>query len=219
MGVGDIYQVVDVQELDEQRVLNVYYYEQRQTIVPLMGQTIAATLAYEFNEQKVDTIAAAQNEALTHIEVQAVNLFDPEDFGIAVSGVSGAGTENDSMPPFVTFSTKFTLPTRAIRPGGKRIAGVGEGVQVGGVVTNPDTIPLLEDMDADLESVITGGLIIQDPIWWPCVVQRIREEGEEGDIVYRLPTSPGEAIFAEVLESLTSLVLGSMLTRKRGKGV
>ncbi len=218
MAVGDVYQVIDVQSLLGQTVLNIYFYEQRDIIVPLMGDKIAEVLAWEFNDQKVPFLVPVQSDQLTHVEIRALNLYDPEDFGIVPSDEPGTGTGVSVMSTFNTLSTKFTSNSRAIKSGGKRIAGVTEAMAEDGVISEEGTITAIGELDAELLEPINGGLIIEDPIWYPVLIKRLPVE-EGGKIVgYRLPTTPEETTKTDIVNVLTSLLVSTMNTRKIGAG-
>lgn len=217
MAVNDIYEVTDVQTLNSQQVLNVYFYEQRAAFVPLAGST-AQALADEWVESVLPAILACQTTDLVHVEVRVRNLFDASDAGIAVAGATGviidaAGT----LPPFNAFGFQLNTDNAGIRPGSKRLAGVAEFAQNDGVPDAAILVTLNTAADTMAEP-ITGGLIIEDDIMFPVVVQRVRT-GVPGAYEYRLPETSGEATVGLIIETLVKMLITSQISRKVGVGI
>lgn len=217
MAVGDVYEVTDVQEMQGQQCLNVYFYRQAAAFVPLEG-TIAQALADEWNEAVLPAIVNTQANEVLHVETRVRNLFNPLDAGAAISGVNGAFESlSEAMTSFDAYGMTLMHDNPTIRPGGKRLAGVPESGQVNGVPT-PTAIGFLETAADALAAPITGGLIIADNIMFPVVVKRIRE-GVDPDFTYRLPETVGELVYGTLLEVLVKLLVTSQVSRKFGIGV
>lgn len=217
MAVGDVYEVIDVQTLQDQEILNVYFYRQEGAFVPLSG-TIAQALADEFVETVLPDLANPQTVELLHTEVRVRNLFDPIDQGTAVAGVNGGRADSpDFLPSFNAWGFTLNHDNASVRPGGKRIAGVAEATQDDGI-PNGTGVSSLNVAAAAMAAPITGGLIITDDIMFPVVVQRVRE-GAPGSYTYRLPENSGELVFGQVIEALVKLFVTSQISRKVGVGV
>jgi len=90
----------------------------------------------------------------------------------------------------------FRIPTRAIRPGAKRIGPVPEDAAVNGIINDVDYIVVAEAVRDIIGDVIAPS---GDPsaTFAPVVVKRVRS-GVSPNYSYRLPTSYGEAEFAYV---------------------
>lgn len=218
MAVGDVYMLKDFQTQESQQVLNVYFYHQSLFFLPGTGGA-AGALAQGWVDQKLPSILAVQAPAVNHERVEVFNLFNPQDFYTVDVDETGERQAGDTLPQFVSFSTRFSIQDRRIKAGGKRISGVQENMQVAGVLNDAGVIADLADMDEALRTSVLIGLVVQDPVFNPVVVKRIKEENEEtGKVTYRLPEFPGEALYSQIAGVLTSLVLGSMNTRKRGRG-
>lgn len=216
MAVGDIYEVTDVQTFLGQQTLNVYFYRQDAPFVPLSGNT-ATALAEEWEASVLPAIAACQTNALTHVEVRARNLFDPTDAGSALSGVAGSLSSPDVLPAHDAYGLTLKHDNPSIRPGGKRISGVGEDRQTLGVPISAQVTLLNAAADA-IAAPITGGLIITDDIMFPVVVKRINEGTTEAP-EYRLPATSGEATVGLIIEALVNLLVTTQTSRKVGVGV
>lgn len=217
MAVGDVYEVIDVQDLFGQEVQNVYFYLQEAAFIPLAG-SIAQALAEEFVEEFIPLIALTQAVNIMHVEVRVRNLFDPTDAGIAVTGVIGEQADTGGiLPSFNAWGLQFNTDNASVRPGAKRIAGIAEINQNNGVPT-PGMIDALNDLGDALAAPITGGLIIEDDIMFPVVVKRVRS-GTSGNYEYRLPETSGELVFGRIIETLVKLLVTSQITRKIGVGI
>lgn len=217
MAVNDIYEVIDVQEMYDQQVLNVYFYEQRGAFVPVSGST-AQALAEEWADTIMPAIVNVQGALINHVEVRVRNLFDDTDQGLFITGVPGAiGGTTDSVSSFVALGITLNTDNAAVRPGAKRVAGMLESNSLNGVLTGT-ALTNAAALATALEAPITGGLIIADDIMFPVVVQRVRE-GSEGAYTYRLPESSGEATVGLIIEALVKIILTSQTSRKVGVGL
>jgi len=217
MAVGDVYEVVDVQTLQDQEIQNVYFYRQVNAFVPLAG-SMAQAIADEFVETLVPVIASVQAPDLIHTEVRVRNLFNGVDAATAVAGVIGGWVSgSDFLPSFAAWGLRMTTANASVRDGAKRIAGIPEIAQTDGVPI-PEAIDGLNLVADALAEPITGGLIIEDDILFPVIVKRVRT-GVSPDYEYRLPENTGELVFGTVLETLVKLFITSQISRKFGVGI
>jgi len=217
MAVGDIYEIIDVQELQGQEIQNVYFYRQIAAFVPLSG-SMAQAIADEFAATVVPQVCDVQSVDLLHVEVRVRNLFDATDAATAVSGNAGAQTDGgDFLPSFAAWGFQETTDNASVRDGAKRIAGVPEFLQEDGVPVS-SAVTALNTLADNLALPITGGLIIDDDILYPVVVKRVRS-GAPGSYTYRLPENSGEAVWGVVLELLVKLFVTSQISRKFGVGI
>nr|CRY96414.1 hypothetical protein [uncultured prokaryote] len=218
MASGDIYEVTDVQTWGGQQFLNVYFYEQRTAFAPI-GITTAQALADEWSDTVLPAILPTQGSDLLHVQTVVRNLFDDTDAGISITGLAGtdAAAEGGSMPAFNAWGLTLNTDNAGIRPGSKRIGGLIEEAQQGGVPTASAITALNAAADA-IGAPIEGGLIISDDVMFPVVVKRVRE-GTEGNYTYRLPETSGEAVVGTIIEVLVRLLVTSQVTRKIGVGV
>lgn len=216
MASGDIYEIVDIQMLQGSECENVYFYEQRAAILPLFGN-VASVLGAEWNEQILPTICTIQDADLIHVETRVRNLFDAADAANVASGINGSLTGSvDALPSFVAAGYTLSTDNAAVRDGAKRYAGPNENMQENGV-WNALYLDALQDVADVNEAPVTGGLIIEDPVWFPVVVKRIRT-GTPGAYEYRLPETSGEAIVGTIIEALFDAVVTSQISRKLGTG-
>lgn len=218
MAVGDVYELVCDQVYGTSTVLNVFYYQQHTVVVPLAGQTIAAILAENWDSQVGADVRELQSADVIHREVRVRNLFDPSDAGNYPVSLAGARGEGDTLPPFVAVSYKLTPENPAVRVGAKRFVGIPEGATADGQLTFQAYLDDCEEMAAALEQDITAGSVIQTATWSPVIVKRVRS-GTAGAYEYRLPESVGESVVSKIASALFSVVLGSQVSRKFGRGV
>lgn len=154
---GEIVRITDRQTLFGQEVLNVYWYE----MATDFGGATALEIAENWWTAMGTYIRAVQHTALNHVSITAESIDGSMDFAtytIPAGGENGAIGTGDCMPPFTTFSITLVPENRSVRPGGKRIAGVPEGVvATGGVVDSgvmADLIILADEMADQLNFLL-----------------------------------------------------------------
>jgi hypothetical protein len=76
MAIGDVYQVVDTQELAGQKCLNVYFFKMT---AETLGTGNAAGVVDGFIANMLPLITVTQVSEVTHTSVKATNLFDAAD--------------------------------------------------------------------------------------------------------------------------------------------
>lgn len=171
---GDFYIVQDVQTMNSQEVINTYVYEQVDGVVG------AEQLAEAFLTDMISAIVNCQTTNVLHTEIRVQSVFSLSDFYVLNHTPPGiAGTvAGESLPTFVALAFFYQRATRAARNGHKRIAGVAESWQAGGIFTGPQaTVDGLADaMAAPLQVVLVDtwepriwrrakGAVLGDPGW------------------------------------------------------
>lgn len=190
MAVGDYYQLIDLQRLNNQQVVNVYFYEQLAAVAGF--PTPAQSLYTAWLAQVRPSLLAIQSTTLTHTGIRVYNLFNPTDmYELDYSSPVPGGASGDAMPTFMAWG--FTSPRidRSIRAGKRRLAGISETDTTGafpasGAVTrlNLAAGAFNTDLDAGTPTV-TDSFV-------PIIVKRIKEVAPSGDVAYRLPENSGE---------------------------
>lgn len=220
MGVGDVYELVDVQTLAGQEVLNVYQYQQIGAVVPISPTpNTAAVLAYEFTQADVfGCIRGNQSPELEHTAIRVRNLFDGSDVYDLVGswpGLSGGDPSIDTT--FNALGFIETLDNGLVRPGHKRYAGLCDDAQEDGVFTSSGGLTLAAACAVALAQNIQVGLIIRTDGFEPGVCKRVRS-GTPGDYEYRFPSSTGELVWGKIIEAAFRVLLTSQVSRKIGVG-
>jgi len=218
MAVGDVYELVCEQLYGTSHILNVFYYEQIAVVVPLAGDTIAAILAQQWDNQVGSVMRTYQSGDVIHQEVRVRNLFDDSDAGSVPSAASGGSSSTETTSPFVAAAFRMFGDNPAVKTGAKRLAGIPEAYVADGIITNEEYIGNLEDVAEAFAANITAGDVIPTDSWAPVVVKRIRS-GTPGAYEYRLPESVGETVLSRVVSVLLELVLSSQVSRKFGRGM
>jgi len=202
---GKVWQVTDHQLLNNQEMLNVYFFANDD------GDGTAEDLRTAFDVQLLDVIKDMQSEDLNHSLTEVIALFDEADFNLFATDIDGT-VANESLPN--TDAINFTLKpaSRAVRPGSKRIAGIPEGATSNNVVNEETYLPFVELARLALEGNIinTDGLDVE---YRPVIVKRIPYTAPSGNPAYRLPTSGSEANVIAVLAVLTKLVMSHQTSR------
>lgn len=153
MANGDIYQLIDHQFVNNQEIMNVYYY------VAVGDNTDAEDLKDTFESVMLPAITAVQHNGLVHTQIDVINLDNDADFGEFPldPNVAGQITGGAAMPSFVSWTFKLHRETRATRNGRKSIAGVEEG-QTGGNQPVPAAIPALDILAGFMGNPMSNGL-------------------------------------------------------------
>jgi hypothetical protein len=169
MSNGDRYKVISHQSYQDQDVMNVFWYQQ------IEGGNGAQALVETFIDSVIGAIRAVQHEDLVHTSVEAINMDNEADFHQENIGSGGEGMRTgESSVPFLAWGYKLHRPTRAIRSGAKRFAGVAE-VDVLEGAPNPAVVSVLDNLADVLADVIVG---TEGDRWQPQIVSLNRETGE-----------------------------------------
>jgi len=158
VGLLNRYEILDGQELFGQDVLNVYYYKQ----VLGSGGT-AADLKAAYQGYMYPVLQAVQSVGLAHVAIAVRNLDDPTDFVIELVFPQVLGTvTGDSMPPFVAWAFRMNRTQLNVRNGWKRIGGVPEAGQNGGIPIAGYT-PLLDDVAVTMGANLVSAGVTFEP--------------------------------------------------------
>jgi hypothetical protein len=205
---GDLYQVIDRQRLQGQRVDNVYFYKRNAAVIT---GSVAEAVADAFDGQVIPGITPVQAPALVHESIIVTNLYDPPDTFTKAVSHPGTWDGPDDSPPFDAFGFRLIQDNGAIRNGSKRIAGLKENQQSGGVVGGGAVAAALLVAGAAMVAGIDVGIISNALV--PIVIKRILDGGE-----YRLPTNSGEAVIGNIVDALFNVDVTSQVSRKIGRG-
>lgn len=207
-GVGDIYQIVDAQRLDNQVVLNVYFYKRlAEVLVGNPAQQVADTFEASFLPQ----LLPAQSTSLVHEEIRVQNLFDATDQYTKVISEAGSVAATDDATPFDAYGIRLVQDNGALRNGSKRIGGVVEDASSAGVLNDSTIIAALVTAGVGMITGLDIGLVANAIV--PVIVGRINDGGN-----YRLPTNSGEAIVGNIIDALYNVDVTSQTSRKYGRG-
>lgn len=197
MATGDLYQLIDVQSQSGQQVLNVYYYKQ---VSEGTATNQVLALASAFESTLMGPIRDVQSIVVIHDHYQIINTDNTAEFGNVSTGEDG-NIGGDVLPPFVAYSFRWNRVDRAVRNGQKRIAGVPENFQNGGVATAAAEILL------DVLATLMGNNITDpttEAIFRPQIVHR---------------SVPGVPIYTPYnVGSVEYTRISSQNTRKFGRG-
>jgi hypothetical protein len=202
---GIVWQITDVQRMDGEEMLNVYFYADPTSA----GDADDLRLAFKdaFQLQLLDI----QSVDLSHVALDVVNLFADGDFSTDSDVATGTiGTE--SFPHAVAVNFTLRPASRAVRPGSKRYAGVPESASNHNVINDSSYITQLNLVKDNLALEIAAPT---DPVssYIPVVVKRIPYTTPGGNPAYRLPTSGTEADVFEVLGALVNLTISHQVSR------
>jgi len=202
LAIGNLLQLVDIQSLNNQQVLNVYYY--RCSTAPTDETGSYAEMSADFQSKVMTPVRAIQCARLIHTGLSIRNLSNgidlfEEAFSLAGTQTSAGGSAD--MPPFVAHLFRLLRSDLSTRNGYKRYAGVrDEDVQLG-----------LSTLASSLSNAIIAGLIddLEDNaggIYSPVIVKR------------PISTPAGTYVHSEVLDAQYRGVT-TQNTRKIGRGI
>lgn len=141
MSVGDVYRLIDNQTYLSGITKNVYYYEH------VAGSGGADDLITAFILDVLLAIRNVQSAFLTHESFEAYNLDNLADFNAVPVTTGGAGAvAGEGMPRFNAWGFQLVRTTRFTRNGAKRIGGVAEASQNGGVPASASVTDALTDV-------------------------------------------------------------------------
>lgn len=219
MAINDLYELTDVQVLQSQTINNVYFYEQDLDFVTT-NPTRAQSLVEAWIAQKIPYIVDLQIQDLVHTSVRCRNLFDPSDTYEALVSIPGnrPTVSLSYMPTFVALRADLATTNSAVRDGSKFYAGVPEEVVTDGVITDTSMLTFMGAAEAELEAAVDIGTVIQDPVFVPIVIKRVRS-GSPGAYTYRLPETSVEAVVSRLAVVLFDVLVTSQVKRKIGVGI
>lgn len=181
---GFLYQATLRQTLDNEELLNVFFYGND------AEDGTAEDLALTLDVAALAVLSNIQVAALEYNTFEVINLFDDDDFFIHPVTSNGLVT-GDPYPSTVALNFTLRPSSRAVRPGSKRFGGIGESAGAGNVVTGSGYLSAIENVRIFLGETLngTGGL---DADYAPVVVKRVKE-GVDPNFTYRLPANGSEA--------------------------
>lgn len=206
MALADIYMLIHKQAQLGQAIENVYFYERTDSTMTA-GDLIVGWKA--FIQPKV--LALQSNSFLT-VGVTCQSLGDTADFDEDPSAASGSYGSDDPLPSFNALSYTLKPNNRAVRPGGKRIAGIPEIVTTKNNVTDGPYVATMETLRLALAANLTTGGIAFSPV----IVKRTKT-AVVGTVPlkykYTLPVAGDPLVVAEVRAVLMSTTISHQVSR------
>lgn len=197
MAIGELYRVIDRQTLQNQLVLNVYWFEQS------AGTGGADDCAEAYIQDIGALVRAFQSNQLTHNRVDVTNMDDPTDYVEKAWTANNAGSlTGEVLPPYVVFAFRLNRVSRDVRHGQKRYSGIVEGSIENGVPVS-GTLTLLNNLATALAQ----------PISWSS-----GDGTYDPKIVKRTGTSPNFTYTPYAVGSAQFVRFSSQNTRKVGRG-
>lgn len=213
--IGNVYELTDVQTQDGQEVLNVYFYRLGD-LFATDDPTPAQVLADNWVDQKLDAIRTIQTSALNHTEIRCKNLYNPADSYIKAISLPGLD-EEDADSNFDAMGFVLQGATTAVRKGAKRLGGLLDRYNTGGVMDDPTLVTALDAAATAIASPVQVGLVIMSDVFYPTLVKRIRS-GTPGAYTYRLPENAEEGVLTDVINVIWNALITSQVSRKIGIG-
>jgi hypothetical protein len=202
---GKLYQLTDIQRLDGEKMLNVFFYKDD------TGTGTADDLRLAYKDRVQLQMLDVQSADLQHVGISVINLFDESDFSTD-SDVRTGTIGIEAMPHAVAVNFTLRPNSRAVRPGSKRIAGPPESAGNHNVINNPTYIGNLNGLVTQFAANIDAPI---SPVssYDPAIVKRIPYITPEGKPAYRLPANASEANVFLVIAALVSLTFSHQVSR------
>ena len=221
MAQNDLYQVTLVTEIRQKECLNIWHYKQNQALPDSDGPqsnpeaTTAFALARGFRDDLVDPIKATCGGDTSFRRIMVSNLFDANDrAALELTGTGTiAGAAEDVMPRFVAITSTLISSGGAVKNGRKSFGGITELSLSDGLLTNAAALTafnnLMPLLASPLDASYAGLFNDTEDAFDPVIVKRLKINN-----TYRLPASQVEAVTAQVIAAVYSVVASSMLSRK-----
>jgi len=173
LAVGNLLQITDVQTLNNQQVLNVYYYRVSET--PTDETDSYAEISADFQTKLMTPIRAIQCARLIHTSLVIRNLTNALDLyeeAFSLAGTQTSAGQSADMPPFVAHLFRLLRSDLSTRNGYKRYAGVRDEDVQGGVTVlasslyNAIIAGLVDDL-VDNDGGVYSPVIVKRPITTP----------------------------------------------------
>ena len=209
MALDTLYQLRHVQEFDGQEIENVYFFNRS------AGTGDATQLCIDFESVFLPSIQLLQVAGVHSKKLVAYNLGVSSDFQTLPLAVSGLYGDVPAKPSFVAVGYTFNPDTRAVRKGGKRIAGVPTEVANNNEITSSS---YLADMEG-LRLIFAAPLTVGGNTWQSVMVKRTKTL-VAGTVPpkykYALPVASDPLVIAGIRSVATSPFLTSQVSRKQG---
>lgn len=207
MALDGLYVVDLKQAFGTQDIHNIFTYQRDD-----------AGFALDLNEAFVDTVVPAINQIqhtnIVNVGLRITNLGNLGDnWEVALTG-GGVLSGGEMLP--LHDAVNYTLKTtnRAVRPGSKRFAGIGELYQNAGTITDATYIGFLNALKPILSQVIEGG---GGDTFTPVVVKRVKYEVPDSDPVrfaYRFPEIGETPVQSTIAAVLLNTHVSTQVSRK-----
>lgn len=205
MPLNTIYQLVHRQTAFTEAIENVYFYNHS------AGTGDATDLGNDWIDQILPLVLDIQNENMHTVGVDITNLGDLGDFDSLVA--TGVGISTGAMlPSFNGISFTMKPDTRAVRKGGKRIAGMSEASQTNGIIDDTALEARIETYRLALGANLVG---VADT-WTPVIVKRVKTAvagTTPTKYKYALPKVDADLVYAGILSVLTTLKVAHQVSR------
>lgn len=190
MAINDIFELVDEQSQAGQTINNVYYFQATDALIQ------ALQVAEWYRDNFLPSLAAEQDDNLSHFNIRVRNLFNAADLAEVAVAVSGGIIQTEELPEFIAISCRFDHNLGGTRPGGKRWGGQPEVGQDEGVWTAAKAAAMQAIGDL-LVNPLAPAVSMNHVI-----VDRVCDEFDPANparcIRWRLPENQGEANTGEV---------------------
>lgn len=210
MALSDCYMLRDIQKFNGELFMNVFFYQD------LLLASTAENVVDSYQTDVIPKVIAMQQSSCDHIKIDAVNLADPSNF--FEDDTVFEGTESgDTLPLFNSVTFGLRLNSRALRPGSKRISGIGEAAQANGLITSSGFLSVMETYRIQMKTILLSGVL---STFQPIVVKRVPYTVEGSDparTAYRLPLTDEEFVFGNVVDCLTTTRVTHQTSRGNGR--
>jgi len=207
MALDGLY-VVDLKQIfGTQDIHNIFTYQRDDT-----GAAIDLNTA--FIADVLPAINQIQHTNITNVGLRITNLGDLADnWEDALTG-GGVLSGGEMLPLHDAVNYTLKVTNRAVRPGSKRFAGIGELYQNAGTFTDATYIGFLNALKPVLSQVIDSG---DGDTFTPVVVKRVKYAVPDSDPVryaYRFPEIGETPVQSTIAAVLLNTHVSTQVSRK-----
>lgn len=206
MPISDIYVLDHKQSFNGEPIHNIYTFlrpedgDALNLINAFEAELLPLVLAIQANQIKTDLLTAYTLQVGGNIDEKTLTE-------------QGALGPTEMLPVFNAVNFTLKPAGRAVRPGGKRYAGVPEAVQIDGEITQTGYLAAMEALRLGLGEGITDGV---DDFWQPVIVKRIKyvpDPDKPDHFAYRFPETDAELVYALLRNVVTTPFVRHQVTR------
>jgi hypothetical protein len=201
-----LYQLNHKQTYLGEDIENVYFFRRED------AGTDHVDLIDAFIADVLPAVQALQAPQIITASIKAQSLGNLSDFGEQIVNTPGTYDPSEILPIFNAIGYTFRSANRGVRPGSKRITGIPETVQAGGIVTLSVYLTRMEACRVAMDSVIGTS----PGFFTPIIVKRIKTAVPGTTPVkykYTLPAVGDDATIATFLGVFTSPIITHQVSR------
>lgn len=163
----------------------------------------------------LDEMNDLQGTFVKNDNIRVINLGSFTDFAEDAATGTGSAEADQLLPPHSAINFTLKLDTREIRPGSKRVSGIGELFQEHGLLSDAGYISAVNGF----KNKMLEPIVWEDVSFDHIVVKRVGlpTPGTPPYSSYRLPGSDGELVYGNIVAVLANMKVSHQVSRGNGR--